>query len=384
MGLQSTDEQRKLAGELADAIRNANGKIDALLEAGADPYVNPTGVTTRVRFRELVPETSLEWAALRGQRALVERFLAMPGELDEYRIEKLFGMAALGKSMPVMEYLYGRYSDVLDLSRSFAYCINRGFTDGALFLYERSAFESCASWIEDSSDFNRFLMRYSHYNGPPTFDAGDDFFAYLFPLARIDAILHARKVELANMKMRCFTLAALVKRGMNAGGFYEQYAERAILFDRCDILPFLDSIFGCDALDVFGRYSTHRKSLWVSPGMSADKVEFVSRIMGPDYRFSIGPNFLMGVSSVKALVAHSDAEHVRHPALLVRYLIDTGQGDTLAEVLDWGGITQENIDEHLQFARERGNTRIVAMLMDYRNEHFDGEDPFDALSASVL
>lgn len=384
MEILPTEEQRKLAAELTDAIRYSRDDIDALLDAGADPYVNPTGITTRVRFRVLVPETALEWAAIRDRPELVERFLLMPGEIDDYRIEKLFGMAALGKSLSTLALLYERYGESLDLSRAFAYCINRGYTEGAVFLFERGAFDMCTDWIASSSEFDRFLMRYSQLNGPPSFDAGDDFFAYLFPLARIDAILHSRKVELANMKTRCFTLAELVKRGMKSDEFYCQYAERAILFDRCDVLPFLDSIFGCDALEVFGQYPMSRKGLWITRGMSPDKVEFVSKIMGPDYRFTISAGFLMGISSVKALIAHSDAEHVRHPALLVRYLIHMGLADTLAEVIDWGGVTEENFDEHLQFAQELGNTKIIAILMEYRNEHLSEPDPFDALSAQDL
>ena len=383
MGQPDTAKERELAAALADAIRHG-GDIEEALDAGANPYVNPTGITTIVRHREYIPETPLEWAALRGRADLLPRFLEMPGELAEGRPEKLLGMAALGCSMEALEILVEALGDPLDYSHAFAYCIYRGFTQGALYLYDRGALDMCEGWIATSSKFEHFLLRYSHFNGPPTFEASEDFFAYLFSLVRLDAVLNARKVPLSNIEERCCTLAALAKRGMLTAELYQQYAERAILFDRCDLLPFLDSISGFDAIETFSAYPWGKKRSWVIPGMSEDKVDFVSRIMGPEYRFTISSRFLMGKSSVKALVAHSDAEHVLHPDLLVRYLIHTRLTSELYEVADWGFITQENIDEHLAFAQQCENTEAVALLLDYRNSHSGGKDPFEDVSAASL
>ncbi len=377
-------EQLDLAKELAEAIRYSTDGVDSLLERGADPYINVFGITTRVRMREHIPETALEWAALRDRPDLVSRFLDMPGELDAEAQSKLLGIASLGCSMESLEIVYSRFKDTLDMSRAFAYSITRGFKQGALFLFERGAFEKCGEWIDFSSRFESFLMPYSHFNGTPRIDTTGDFFAYLFPIPRIEAALQSRDIPPANTEKRFRTLEALSKRGMLSLEIYSQYAERAILFDRCDLLGFLDSISGFNAVEEFRKLPGPRKSLWIVPNMSPSKIEFVAKVLGPEYKFPIKAHFLIGKDSVRALIAHSDAEHTMHPELLVRYLIQTGLDDCLSNVADWGGITADNIDELLTFAHECENTRAVALLVEYRKTHFGDVDPFAELSGDAL
>ena len=384
MNAKPTSEQLDSAKALVEAIRYSGDGIDSLLAHGADPYINVFGITTRVRMREHLPETALEWAALRNRPELVSRFLDMPGELDAEAQSKLLGIASLGCSIESLEIVYDRYKDTLDMSRAFAYCITRGFKQGALFLYERDAFDMCEDWIERSSRFESFLMPYSHFNGMPRIVTTEDFFAYLFPIPRIEAALQSRDIPPANTEKRFRTLDALSKKGMLTLEIYSQYAERAILFDRCDLLGFLDSISGFDAVEIFKTYPGPRKNLWIVPNMSPDKVEFVAKVLGPEFKFPIAAHFLVGPKSVRALIAHSDAEHTKHPDLLVRYLIQTGLDDCLSDVADWGGITADNIEELLAFAHECENTRAAALLVEYRNAHFGDADPFADLSGELL
>ena len=379
-----TTDQLEYAKALVEAIRFCGDDIDALLARGADPYVNVFGITTHVRMREHIPETALEWAALRDRPELVSRFLDMPGELDEEGQAKLLGIAALGCSMESLEIIHSRFDKTVDTSRAFVYSITRGFKQGALFLYDKGALEKCRDWIEFSSRFESFLMPYSHFNGTPRIDTTGDFFAYLFPIPRIEAALQSRDIAAANTEKRFRTLAALSERGMLTLDIYAQYAERAILFDRCDLLGFLDSISGFDAVEVFRKLPGPRKNLWIVPNMSPSKIEFVAKVLGPEYKFPISAHFLIGGDSVRSLIAHSDAEHTMHPELLVRYLIQTRLDDCLSDVADWGGITEDNIEELLAFAHECENTRAVALLVEYRNEHFGDVDPFAELSGDAL
>lgn len=384
MNAKPTTEQLDLAKQLVEAIRYGNDDADLLLERGADPYINVFGITTQVRMREHIPETAIEWAALRNRPELVARFLDMPGELGADAQAKLLGIASLGCSMKSLEIIYAQYRETLDMSRAFAYSITRGFKQGALFLYDHGAFEECREWIGFSSRFESFLMPYSHFNGTPRIDTTGDFFAYLFPIPRIEAALQSRDIPPANTEKRFRTLEALSKKGMLTLDIYAQYAERAILFDRCDLLGFLDSISGFDAVETFKTFPGPRKNLWIVPNMSPEKVEFVAKVLGPEYKFPLSAHFLIGRDSVRALIAHSDAEHAMHPELLVRYLIQTGLDDCLSDTADWGGITADNIDELLAFAHECENTRAVALLVEYRNAHFSDIDPFAELSADAL
>ena len=376
-------DPRKLAASLVEAVCHDKDRISALIDAGASPFIKPYRDGAMILYRDRIPESAFDWAIFLGNQELVVKFLEDAPELSSMQATKALEMAAFSQSMPILEHIYEKFSGQVDMAHAFAYAINQAFTDGAVFLFEHGALEDARRWVELALQFNNFKMFYILMSERPAFDTGDDFYSFIFDMPGIDSVLSSRGKTPANSYMRQETIAALADAGMFTEEVYREYALRALVFDECPLLAFLDDKTGFSFTEVFSSENQDFIELWIRPGMSKRKIEIIASMMPDDFRFPITPRYLIDPTSVKALVPYSSKQTCEYPEHLAEYLVLNNCAAELSLVADWGGITKDNIDYLLDIAQKHFYTQVIAFLIEYREKHF-ADNPFEALDIDAL
>lgn len=379
---QCTD-RRKLSSMLVKAVKANRVDLDILLNAGADPNLRPYHDGSTVLFPERVPHTALDHAAFRGNIEAVKQLLVpCTGALTAEEQSKVVEMAAFSRDMGTLQHVTERFGRECSLAHAFAYCINQGFTQGALYLYRQGAMNHVSSWYRLAQKFRPFVLHYTNLTGVPSFDTGDDFYTYIFKMQGIDDVLSAEGSRAATDALRRDTLTALGEAGFLTRETYREFAVRALIFDEMSLLAHLDEVSGFSFQEEFASHTQAQVEAWIRPRISKEKANLIASMLPPGFSFPFNPRYLTSPQDVKAVLPHVTAATCEHPEMLVEYLVVMGLPDQLGQVKDWGGITRDNVDGLIEEAQRRFQTKAVALLVEYKQEHFADDAMQELLDAA--
>ena len=372
--IETETDMRKLASKLIECVKKEQETcIDLLLEAGASPYIKPYSDGKAILFQERVPRTALDHALFRGYESLAKRLIEIKPE-EEPTLEELskhIEMAAFSGDIDTLRFALETFGDGASLAHAFAYAINQGFGSGALLLYLNGAMEHALAWYGLAHKFRAFMLNYINMSSRPQFDTGDDFYSFIFAMPGIDALIKEEGCTPATDAMRQDALRILADAGFLTLDTYRELAHRAIIFDECALLAFLDEISGQTFTEVFSDQTQEQLVAWIRPRMSRDKVEIIASMLPPGFSFPFDPRYLTSPADVSAVLPHVTAATCEHPDALVEYCVKMGLNDELAMCIDWGGVTEDNVDALIKEGQKRFQTNAVAQLMDYKRKHFE-------------